>query len=103
MSSMTPIPHPKNLTAKSWQLYTSSMQCDGAAKELSTALEQALKCKTEAEAWAVIDPVMEKWLEHGAMDSEPRRVARAYMNATYPSKIGQEYVIDAGCRFGPPV
>ncbi|HEP8974372.1 TPA: hypothetical protein VDU83_006803 [Pseudomonas aeruginosa] len=103
MSMMTPIPSPKNLTAKSWQLYTASMQCDEAAKELSAALEQALMCQTEGAAWAVMGPVMEKWAEHGATDSEPRRVVRAYMNATYPSRIGQEYVIDAACRCGPPV
>jgi hypothetical protein len=75
-------------------LFASSMDCTQAAQELSSALEQALKCQTETEAWSVIAPVMEKWWEFGAEDSEPRNVVRAYMNATYPDELGQCYVVD---------
>ena len=78
---------PSELSAKDWQLYTSSMNCGSAAKELSKALTQALKAKTPGEAWKVMEPVMEKNAKFGAYDSEPRYVVHQY----FAKKFGDDY------------
>ena len=72
-----------------WQLYTSSMRCERAAKSLTTALKKALGEVDKALKEGFhptpdglerlvhkhLRPVMDKYASFGACDTEPRCVA----------------------------
>lgn len=76
-------------TGEDWQLYTSSMKCGRAAVALTCALLRVAKTidrmalrgyaptRTTAHQmyYSVIYPVMDKWSDFGACDTEPRNVA----------------------------
>jgi hypothetical protein len=82
--------------ARAWQLFSDAPKVNQAAKELTTALSkagvEAKKKITGDESSAAagkilyeiykkhVVPVMDKWSEVGASDSEPRNVAKDYLN-----------------------
>jgi hypothetical protein len=88
-------------TSKDWQLYTSSMKCGIAAQALTAALKQVIKamdtmCPLNAQNVARVmskhlDPVMSKYAEYGACDTEPRYVARRAIVRAVCDKMGWEY------------
>jgi hypothetical protein len=84
MTDMTPIPHTDQLTAQSWMLFSDMDGVNQAARELTYALEMALTCDNRAQAWAIVDPVRERFAVFGAIDSEPRRVVDAYLDIWFP-------------------
>ena len=59
------------LTAKDWQLYTASMDCEDAADALNDAATKALSCGDPKEAVKIFSEARNKWAEFGAYDSEP--------------------------------
>jgi hypothetical protein len=91
---MTLIPDTDQLTAQSWMLFSDLDGVNQAARELTYALEMALTCDNREQAWAVVDPVRERFVEFGAMDSEPRRVAEAYFDIWFPQTTGCNFRID---------
>lgn len=87
-------------TGNEWQLYTSSMACSGAAKALTSALVRALRKLDWAKSAgpmapvAVYDiyreivwPVMVKYRDYGATDTEPRGVAQDALGRVYGQAI----------------
>lgn len=80
------------VTAKDWQLYSTMPEAKQAAKDLTAALKEALEAlklqlkTTPAEIrdvsqaiskvfHSILFPVMKKWSNTGATDTEPRYVA----------------------------
>lgn len=59
------------LTAREWQLFTASMDCEAAAKALNEAASEALSCGDSRRAWAIFSRAQNDWAEYGAADSEP--------------------------------
>ena len=90
---MTTIPDVDQLTAASWMLFDDMEGAAEAASELSQALEEAMTLDTVEQAWAHIDPVRFKWAEHGALDSEPRRVVEAYFDVVFTAPSERCYEI----------
>jgi len=83
-------------TANDWQLYTCSMNCGTAARSLTAALKRVIKKVEDMKmseikkagglsraitlaSMNILDPVMNKYAEYGASDSEPYSVARWYL------------------------
>lgn len=73
-----------NLTPSQWELYASSMDCSAAAEALNRAAEQAIASSSSAwEALKKLLPVMNKYSEFGACDTEPRWVAEMICNEAF--------------------
>lgn len=74
-------------TAKDWELYTVSMDCTAAAEALTAALKEAIADISEG-LNSVDDvmhrymyPVMDKYDDFGAADTEPRHIAESTLTA----------------------
>lgn len=62
-----------NLSASQWHLFTSKPGVENAAKELNKALNAALQfCRSAESAYGRMKPVLEKYADYGAQDTEPR-------------------------------
>jgi hypothetical protein len=75
------------LTARQWELYTSSFPREimsNVAAELSAALVEAMKMDTREEADIHMLKVMRKNAEYGASDTEPRWVASYHLDHVFP-------------------
>lgn len=89
-------------TGEDWQLYTYSMKCGNAARALTAALVKALRIIDQhaAKGYAptsrgaeklmgdMIYPVMNKYAEFGACDTEPRNVAYGSMERAIEKMTG---------------
>lgn len=77
------------LTADQWQLYSNQEGDpeggrDMAAKELNIAFAEAVNAgKTDKDIWAAMGPVMKKWSNLGAMDSEGYHTVEDLIEATF--------------------
>lgn len=88
-------------TGDDWQLYTCSMACGRAARSLTAALKRVIKAMDTMrplnaqnvlkEMDKHLDPVMHKYAEYGAYDTEPRYVARRAIVRAVCDKMGWEY------------
>jgi hypothetical protein len=74
-------------TADEWELYTTSMDCTEAAEALTQAVVNALTDPYEMTVYQRfkkhVDPVMFKYRNVGASDTEPRCRARQVFRQAY--------------------
>jgi hypothetical protein len=72
-------------TADDWQLFTASMNCNGAARKLNTTLRQAVNKKgsTAFEVRLEMHPVMRELSKFGANDSEPQWLLASVLDEVY--------------------
>lgn len=75
-----------NLTAEEWDLYTASMDCSMAADYLNKTLNHALAQPSKEDAWSMMAATMAKFSRFGACDTEPRSVARYYIDKHFDSR-----------------
>jgi len=74
-------------TAEDWELYTVSMDCTAAAEALTAALKEAIADISEGLSSVddvmhrYMHPVMDKYDDFGAADTEPRYIAESTLTA----------------------
>lgn len=74
-------------TAEAWDLYTVSMDCTVAAEALTAALKEAIADISEGLSSVddvmhrYMHPVMDKYDDFGAADTEPRYIAESTLAA----------------------
>jgi hypothetical protein len=90
---LKPLRHPSTLTAADWQIFDDDDQEHTAAAELNEALIAALAAPDETAAWDILVDTMSRWTDLGALDTEPRAVARQYTDAVFV--FGRPEVISA--------
>jgi len=90
---LTPLRHPSKLNAADWQLFDDDDQEQAAGAELNAALIAALAAPDESAAWDILIDTMSRWTDLGALDTEPRAVARQYTDAVFV--FGRPEVIEA--------
>ena len=83
-------------TGRDWELFTSSMTCVEAARELTSALKKAMrhyeKHRSIPKAWDIVDQARDKHWEVGAADTEPRVIGQAALRlfaGRFAEKIGR--------------
>ena len=80
---LKPLRHPSTLTAADWQIFDDEEQEQIAIAELNAALIAALAAPDETAAWDILIDTMSRWTDLGALDTEPRAVARQYTDAVF--------------------
>lgn len=72
------------LTAQQWQLFTSSMDCDRAARGLNRAVTIACReCSSWDQAHQYIMQAQSRFAKYGAADTEPDVVVYEILDAVY--------------------
>ena len=82
-TTLTELP---KLTAEDWQLYTSSMNCDEAARILNSTLRAAVNAggATRATVQKAMDCSMHSLANYGASNSKPRWLLFDILSLIYP-------------------
>jgi hypothetical protein len=88
-----------SLTAKEWELYVDSMNCDEVAKILNDSLDVLIKNARKKIATGNVNPydemedvgqtmweIMDDYKDYGAYDTEPRRVLENILNQEFGLK-----------------
>lgn len=88
----------RSLTASDWDLYLDSNGVEKAAADLNEGLAQALYMPTQAQAWSHIDMFMAAHKQMGALDTEPRALARRFFEQVAWTQPRPPYPLDWGGR-----
>lgn len=76
-----------DLTAREWELFTATLNCEAAAAALNAAATEALACGNHADAADIWETTATNWQDYGALDSEPRRVIASLLTARYGQSL----------------